>query len=323
MSSLKRRREADFSNTAPMHVLDFVSLAATVDAESPVNTPELDFSSVKRWKEDYSLDDSFDSASSPDDASDLYDLFAPSLSVVEDSSEVSLAIDRIMASSESSASAIVIYEDEDATTDDEELPIINQLSATAVGAPKAAPTSSPMGPPPLPLGIQAMGPAIGHWTDKTPERPVKFGQLSASPVLPKQQRLPRMPTHTSISHTVGSSVSSSVDALLEQYLDVNNVVDNSVAFPSTKSWIDRYMTIPICGYLNRAIVEPERDVAVAATTVAGISKPPESMTKRKPSSSLKRAASAPAVYGLKRRSVFAGKGKEMVGLGVMVGDLLL
>ncbi|KAK9314465.1 hypothetical protein V1524DRAFT_144602 [Lipomyces starkeyi] len=323
MSSLKRRREADFANTAPMHVLDFVSLAATVDAESPVHTPELDFSSVKRRKEDYSLDDSFDSASSPDDASDLYDLydlFTPSLSVVEDSSEVSLAIDRIMASSESSASAIVIYEDEDATTDDEELPIINQL-----GAPKPAPTSSPMGPPPLPLGIQAMGPAIGHWTDKTPEKPVTcgFGHPSASPVLPKQQRLPRAPTHPSISHTVGSSVSSSVDTLLEQYLDVNNVVDNSVAFPSTKSWIDRYMTIPICGYLNRAIVEPEHDVAVAATTVAGISKPPESMTKRKPSSSLKRAASAPAVYGLKRRSLFAGKGKEMVGLGVMVGDLLL
>ncbi|KAK9388520.1 hypothetical protein V1515DRAFT_614574 [Lipomyces mesembrius] len=325
MSSLKRRRDADFANTAPMHVLDLVSLAATYDAESPVHTPELDFSSVKRRKEDYSLDDSFDSVSSPDDASDLFDLFTPSLSVVEGSSEVSLAIDRIMASSESSASAIVIYEDEDATTDDEELPIINKLTATAVGAPKPAPTSSPMGPPPLPLGIQAMGPAIGHWTDKTPEKSVTygFGQPSASPVLPKQQRLARAPTHPSISHTVASSVSSSVDALLEQYLYVNNVVDNSVAFPSTKSWIDRYMTIPICGYLNRAIVEPEHDVALAATTIVGISKPPESTTKRKPSSSLKRAASTPAVYGLKRRSLFAGKGKEMVGLGVMVGDLLL
>ncbi|KAK9493012.1 hypothetical protein V1508DRAFT_120660 [Lipomyces doorenjongii] len=326
MSSLKRRRDADFANTAPMHVLDFVSLSATVDAESPVHTPELDFSSVKRRKEDYSLDDSFDLVSSPDDASDLYDLFTPSLSVIEDSSDVSLAVDRIMASSESSASAIVIYEDEDATTDDEDLPIINKLTATAaVGAPKPAPTSSPMGPPPLPLGIQAMGPAIGHWTDKTPEKsvPYGFGQPSTSPVLPRQQRLARAQTHPSISHTVASSVSSSVDALLEQYLDVNNVVDNSVAFPSTKSWIDRYMTIPICGYLNRAIVEPEHDVAVAATTVVGISKPPESTTKRKPSSSLKRAASAPTVYGLKRRSLFAGKGKEMVGLGVMVGDLLL
>ncbi|KAK9376499.1 uncharacterized protein V1513DRAFT_438864 [Lipomyces chichibuensis] len=322
MSSLKRRRDSDFGNTAPMHVLDFVSLAATFDAESPVHTPELDFSSVKRRKEEYNLDDSFDSASSPDDASDLYDLFTPSLSVVEDSSEISLAIDKVLASSESSASAIVIYEDEDATTDDEDLPIVNKLTATAaVGTPKPAPTSSPMGPPSLPLGIQAMGPAIGHWTDKTPEKPVTYGygQPSASPVLPRQPRLSRAPTHHSISHTV----SSSADALLEQYLDVNNVVDNSVAFPSTKSWIDRYMTIPICGYLNRAIVEPEHDVALAATTVAGISKPPESTTKRKPSSSLKRASSAPAVYGLKRRSLFAGKGKEMVGLGVMVGDLLL
>ncbi|KAK9245684.1 hypothetical protein V1506DRAFT_458596 [Lipomyces tetrasporus] len=334
MSSLKRRRDGDLANAAPVQVLDFASLAAKADTESPVSTPELDFSSVKRRKEDYGFDDSFDSAPSPDDASDLVDLFTPPLSVVDDLPGPNFAMDgRIVTSSEFSASAFVIYEDSDATTDDEELPIVKKLTAAAVGGvPKSAVASSPMGPPPLPLGIQAVGPTVGHWTDQTPEKsvtsppPQSNRQPSASPVLPKQHKLHPPPGNHALSHSVASSVSSSVDALLEQYLDINNVVDNTVAPPNAKSWIDRYMTIPICGYLNRANSEPEHDVAIAATVVAGISKPPESSakaSKRKPSASLKRAASAPSVYGLKRRSLFLGKGKEMVGLGVMVGDLLL
>ncbi|KAK9324538.1 hypothetical protein V1517DRAFT_317306 [Lipomyces orientalis] len=339
MSSLKRRRDGNLADGAPVKVLDFASLAATADTESPVSTPELDFSSVKRRKEDYGFDDSFDSASSPDDASDLFDLFTPPLSVVDDLPGPSFAMDGriVTTSSEISASAFVIYEDSDATTDDEDLPVVKKLTATAVGsAPKSvAVASSPMGPPSLPLGIQTMGPTVGHWPDQTPEKPLTsltslrgqaHRQPSASPVLPKQHKLAPPPGNHALSHAVASSVSSSVDALLEQYLDINNVVDNTVAPPNAKSWIDRYMTIPICGYLNRASAEPEHDVAVAATVVAGISKPPESSAKagkRKPSASLKRAASAPSVYGLKRRSLFMGKGKEMVGLGVVVGDLLL
>ncbi|KAK9234019.1 hypothetical protein V1525DRAFT_414467 [Lipomyces kononenkoae] len=321
MTVLKRRREADLPDAAATRVLEFASLTTKVEVFSPIHTPELDFDSLT----------SFDSASSPDDASDLFDFFTPPLSTVEDSPSIIFAADSKKLPVEPSASTIVIHEDdgEDATTDDEEIPIIKTVSAPRSTAASVVPASS-MGPPPLPLGIHAMGPVIGHWTDKTPAKPVTGNvvrQRSESSILPNQQRLPiSSPTSHAISHAVASSVSSSVDALLEQYVDVTNVVDNTLApLPGTKSWIDRYMTIPICGYLNRASVESDNEVAVAATTVAGISKPPGSSStkKRKASSSLKPAGSAPAVYGFKRRSLFAGKGSEMVGLGVMVGDLLL
>ncbi|KAK9366302.1 hypothetical protein V1509DRAFT_630368 [Lipomyces kononenkoae] len=325
MTVLKRRREAGLAEAVPKRVLEFATFKATTEGESPMHTPELDFDSLT----------SFDSASSPDDASDLFDLFTPPLSVVEDSASIIFATDSKMSPTKSST--IVTYEDEveGATTDDEELPIIKNVTTAAVSTEKSAgslvsSSPSPMGSPAIPLGIHAMGPVIGHWTDKTPVTPAtnKFvGQPSVSPVQPKQNQLPiPLPTSHAISHPLAASVSSGVDALLEQYVDVNNVVDNTLAaLPSTKFWIDRYMTIPICGYLNRAIVEPENDVAVAATTVVGISKPPGSSStkKRKSSSSLKQTGSAQTVYGFKRRSLFAGKGREMVGLGVMVGDLLL
>lgn len=293
--------------------------------------------------------------SSPEEASDLFNLFTPPLSASDSLESLDFPFDGPVIASDS-VSAVAMFnsaEDDDGlTTDEETLPVQKNSKALFPPSPSAARSSSPSQV--MPLGIEAVGPAIGQWTDRTlyaqPISPAR--QPSASPVLPKQHRLPSThgPSPLSSLATVSSTSGSTtnVDALLEQYLDVNNVIDNSIALSNSKFWIDRYMTIPICGYLNRATAERalQDETPMPATTVSGISKPIKQSSanpkipiasnmssaskaqllnngKRRNISTLKRTASAPSVYGLKRRSFVTGKGREMVGLGVMVGDMLL
>ncbi|KAK9382195.1 uncharacterized protein V2V93DRAFT_321904 [Kockiozyma suomiensis] len=331
---LKRARAADSDD----RFFDF----AFSESPSAISTPELDYSPSKRFRSDFpTLDDAIEPVSSPEEASDLFNLFTPPLSASDSLESLDFPFDGPVIASDS-VSAVAMFnsaEDDDGlTTDEETLPVQKNSKALFPPSPSAARSSSPSQV--MPLGIEAVGPAIGQWTDRTlyaqPISPAR--QPSASPVLPKQHRLPSThgPSPLSSLATVSSTSGSTtnVDALLEQYLDVNNVIDNSIALSNSKFWIDRYMTIPICGYLNRATAERalQDETPMPATTVSGISKPIKHSAskaqllnngKRRNISTLKRTASAPSVYGLKRRSFVTGKGREMVGLGVMVGDMLL
>ncbi|KAK9465389.1 hypothetical protein V1512DRAFT_266222 [Lipomyces arxii] len=317
--SFKRRHFEDFGQTAESEC-NTTSSVPEYEEGSRSQTPELVFSSKRRCDE-YPFNDSHDSDSSPDDASDLFeDLFTPLLSALNTGASV-FGDDKV--DGEESEQIKLRDDDEGFTTDeDEEIPVSGKRPAAGKMVPASLDTAHQ-----LPLGFQPMGPPVGHWSEKSKLKVPDFHStrsLLARECLPMTSSV--LPTQYRKLSTAQVSMQpqSNVDALLEQYLDVNRAVDHSVSPENAKSWIDRYTTIPICGYLNRANTEKENDVAVAATSVAGVCKPTEvSLLQKGRPSAIKRAASIPSVVGLKRRALSTGKGREMVGLGVIVGDLLL
>ncbi|KAK7204428.1 hypothetical protein BZA70DRAFT_192572 [Myxozyma melibiosi] len=345
------KRPFEFESDSTDRIFDF----AFSESPSALSTPELDYSpSSKRFRSDFpTFDDSLDPVSSPEDTSDLFNLFTPPLSATNSLELLEFPFDAPVITSDVD-SAVAMFgkstDDEGMTADDEAKSV---LAAAPLFPPMQAASFLPA------TSYPADAPAAGEWHEHAaiPQPAVASRPSpSASPVLPKQHRLHSFHGPSPLSHSstpssssaAAAGASANADALLEQYLDVNNVIDNTIALSNAKFWIDRYMTIPICGYLNRVTAERalQYDTPMPATTVAGISKPikqssanpkiptsngaaqaqmnnSNSNYRRRNVSSLKRTASAPTVYGLKRRSFFMGKGKEMVGLGVMVGDMLL
>ncbi|KAK9450018.1 uncharacterized protein V1518DRAFT_392994 [Limtongia smithiae] len=302
-------------------------------------TPELDFSGVKRARPDSDFGSSYaDSIASPDDASDLFDdIFTPQLSsplefdfesVVVSATDFQVSKTTLIGEASAAAAAVLEDDDDGLTTDDEDLSFVSRSSVKLEKATSTKQSDHTTISSTMPLGIQAMGPIVGHW-DSVAEglipSPACAGVDSnclpiSSPSLGGASRMGQAFRQPTTSQTT-----TSLDALLEQFVDVNKVADNTVVLANKKFWIDRYMTIPICGYLNRASTASRRtEIAVPATSVAGISMPAGEKAHNNRKRLLKRAASTPgAVYGLKKRSFVLGKGREMVGLGVIVGDLQL
>ncbi|KAK9463718.1 uncharacterized protein V1516DRAFT_55940 [Lipomyces oligophaga] len=362
-TSLKRRLDSD---------------DADLSSVSSASTPELVFS--KRFRFDVQqLDDSKDSAvSSPDDRSDLFDIFTPSTQASLDSFGLDGEFSSPVGSTVESASSLLslpettessvlnsflpfessfqddsLFSDRDDYNEASRLPSSAKHSTFALFPPAPLPTTTTstatsvstsrgnnVSSPARSKLINMSGPVLGQWSNDRPNNSAIIASTHTRTPNPAvgSARLPKNSTHVPIQ----DSTSASFEALLEQYLDVTNVVENPVD-DSVKLWIDRYATIPICGYLNRPIadraLEPPSTQQVALQSrpvksfnrrMAGPTSTPSAtvsassvISTQRPSSLTRRATAPASVYGLKRRSFAMGKGREMVGLGVVVGDLLL
>ncbi|KAK9457548.1 hypothetical protein V1511DRAFT_508990 [Dipodascopsis uninucleata] len=157
------------------------------------------------------------------------------------------------------------------------------------------------------------GPALGQWLKKVSDKSNSFGgSLTVTGVEPASPDVSASPSLSSASSPETST--ADLDDLLEEFVDINSAVDNTFVSSQIKCWTDRYMTIPICGYLNRGQGEAKSFSKVSALRSSVLKR------NRLPLTAMNMQM---GVAGLKKRSLFTGKGKEMVGLGVMVGDLLL
>ncbi|KAK9474429.1 uncharacterized protein V1510DRAFT_412201 [Dipodascopsis tothii] len=273
-------------------------VATASDSDLSVSTPASDRfprAALKRLRS-FGLDNDSDEA---DQADSIFDLFAsPTLPEFE----------------ASTAAFIENFDDGDST--DEDLPVLAPTTKT-VRAPSASPQVEPMhqaaGPVSFSAGIQAVLPVAVRWNPMSRQYAAQQHQLerkrhdkSRASAL-AQQHLRRQHLSAAQRRAAAKNQSppapqqASLDSLLEEIFDIKSVSDDDEdslsvpASPSGKSefWIDRYTTIPICGYLNR-------------TTVESVSAPAAAYMKKS--------------AALRKRSLFLGKGQEMVGLGVMVGD---